>query len=58
MDTSKEGSILVGNQRMEIMEDVITKAMALGIDGINFYRDRKVSDKAVTEFAVTAKERK
>lgn len=43
---------------MEIIEDVIVEAIGLGVDGIKFYRDRKVSDKAVTKFDVTVKERK
>lgn len=55
--TWKDGSILVGNQRMEVTEDIIVEATCLDTEGINFYRDRKLSDRVVEEFAKTAKER-
>lgn len=54
--TWKDGSILVGNQRMEVTKDIIAEAMVLGIEGINFYRDRKLLDRAMEEFADMAKE--
>ena len=43
---------------MEVSEDMITKAIGLGVDGMNFYKDKKVSNKVVTKFVETAKERK
>jgi len=35
---------------MEILEEVIAKATGLELEGINFYRERKLSDKAIEEF--------
>ena len=49
---------MVGKQRMEVTEEIISKATGLDMEGINFYRDRKVLDKAVDEFTESAKERK
>lgn len=41
---------------MEVIEDIIAEAMGLDIEGINFYRDKKLSDQAVEEFVEMAKE--
>ena len=35
---------------MEVIEDVIATAMRLEMDGINFYQERKLSDRAIDEF--------
>ena len=35
---------------MEVTEDVIAKATGLELDGINFYREQKLSDRPVNEF--------
>ena len=35
--TWKDMSILVGNQRMEVFEDIIAEANGLDMEGINFY---------------------
>lgn len=52
----KDGSILVGNQRKHVTEDIILEATGLDTEGINFYRDRKLLDCDVEEFAETTKE--
>ena len=36
---------------------MIVEAIGLGVDGMNFYRDRKVLDKVMIEFVETTKER-
>ena len=46
----KEGSIMVGNQRMEVTEEVIAEATGLELEGLNFYREHKLSDRAVDDF--------
>ena len=46
----KEGSIMVGNQRMEVTEEVIAEATGMELEGLNFYRERKLSDRAVDDF--------
>ena len=48
--TWKEGSVMVGNWHMEISKEVIAKATSLELDGINFYREQKLLDKAIEEF--------
>lgn len=35
--TWKDGSISVGNQRMDVTEDIIVEAMGLDTEGISFY---------------------
>ena len=35
---------------MEVTKDVIAEATGLEMDGINFYRERKLSDRAIDEF--------
>ena len=42
---------------MEVLEDIIVKVMGLDMEGINFYHDRKLSDRAIDEFMDSAKER-
>ena len=41
---------MVGNQRMEVTEEVIVEATDLELEGLNFYRERKLSDRAVDDF--------
>ena len=41
---------MVGNQCMEITEEVIAEATGLELEGLNFYRERKLSDRAVDDF--------
>ena len=41
INTWKEGSVLVENQRMEVSKDVIAEATGLGVDSMSFYKDRK-----------------
>lgn len=53
----KDGSVLVGNQRMEVTEDIIAEATGLALDGTNFYRERKLSDKAIGDFVESEQER-
>ena len=43
---------------MKVLEDIIAEAIGLEVDGMNFYRDRKVWDKVAIKFAWIAKERK
>ena len=50
IETWKDESILVGNQRMEVSEDIIGKSMGLDTEGINFYNDKKLSNQVVDEF--------
>ena len=54
--TWRDGSILVGNQRMEVLEEIIVEAMGLDMESINFYHDRKLLDKAIQEFVDYVKE--
>lgn len=54
--TWKDEIVLVGNQRMEVSGDIIAEEMGLDMEGINFYWDRKLSDRGVDEFADSAKE--
>ena len=35
---------------MDMIEEVIEEAMGMDMDGINFYRDRKLSDRAIDKF--------
>ena len=51
----RDDSIMVGNQRMDVTEEVITKATGLDMDGINFYQDRKLLDRSIDEFVELAK---
>ena len=41
---------MVGNQCMDVTKEVIVEAMGLDMDRINFYRERKLSDKAIDDF--------
>ena len=41
---------MVGNQCMEITEEVIVEAMGLELEGLNFYREWILSNKAIEEF--------
>ena len=41
---------------MGVFEDIIVEATRLDIEGINFYRDRKLSNRVVEEFVDSAKE--
>ena len=50
MKTWKNGSVLVGNQRMEVTEDLSIEATCLEMDGINLFRDKKVLDRVVNVF--------
>ena len=49
----KDGSILVGNHRMEVTVETIAEATGLDLDKMNFYRGRKISDKKIDDFAET-----
>ena len=42
---------------MEVTKDIIVEATGLEVDGINFYRDNKISNKVVDEFAEMTKSR-
>lgn len=53
----KDGSVMVGNQRLEVMEDTIAEATGLALDEMNFYRDQKISDKAIDDFVESEQER-
>ena len=55
--TWRDGIVLVGNQRMEVSEDIIAEATGLEMEEINFYQDWKLSDRVVDKFAHLAKER-
>ena len=35
--TWRDGTVLVENQRMEVIEEIISKATGLEMEGINFY---------------------
>ena len=48
---------MVGNQHMEVTEEVIVKATGLEMDDINFYRERKLSDRAIDEFVESKHEK-
>ena len=39
-----------------MLEEIITEAMRLDMEGINFYHDRKLSDRAIDEFVDSFKE--
>ena len=41
---------MVGNQRMEVTEEVMAKATGLELEGLNFYREQKLSDRSVDDF--------
>ena len=41
---------------MEVSKDIIAEATGLDMEGINFYHDRKLSDKAIDEFVDSSKE--
>ena len=43
---------------MEVTNEIITEATSLDMEGINFYRDRKMFGTIADEFAESAKERK
>ena len=42
---------------MEVTEEVIVKATVLDIDGINFYQDRKLSNRVIDKFVESENER-
>ena len=42
----RDGSILVRNQRMEVTVETIAEATGLDLEGMNFYRERKISDQS------------
>ena len=42
---------------MEVTEETIMEATGLDLDGMNFYRERKVLDKAIDDFVKTKHER-
>lgn len=48
----------MGDQLVEIDEELIAKAMGLKREGCNFYRDRKVSREAIERYLVIEKEKK
>ena len=41
---------MVGNQHMEITEEVIVEATDLELEGLNFYRERNLFDRVVDDF--------
>ena len=45
----KDISVMVGNQRMYVTEEIIAEATGLELVGINYYRERKLSDKAIED---------
>ena len=53
----KDGSVMVGNQHMDVTEDVITEATRLDMDGINFYQERKLLDRAIDDFVQIEKQK-
>ena len=55
--TWRDGSILVKNHRMEVSDEIIVEAMRLDMEGINFYQNRKLSDRAIDEFVELVNER-
>ena len=48
--TWRDGSVMVGNQHMEVTEEVIVEATGLDMDDINFYWESKFLDRAIDEF--------
>lgn len=54
----KNGKILVGTQMMMVDEDIIAEATGMVKDGIKFYKDRSVSDKAADIFPITDGEKR
>ena len=55
--TWRDDSVMVGNQHMEVTEEVIAEARGLDMDSINFYQDRKLSDRAIDKFVESKNER-
>ena len=53
----KDGLVLVGNQRMEVTEEIIAEATSLDLDKMNFYRERKILDKMIDYFVEIEQER-
>ena len=43
---------------MDVIEEIIVKATGLELVGINYYRERKLSNKAIEDFVETKNERK
>ena len=37
---------------MEVSQEIIVEALGLDMEGINFYRDRKLSDRAIDEWTL------
>lgn len=54
----KNGKVLVGTQMMTVDEEIIAEAMGMMTEGMKFYRDRIISDKAVDKFLVMEGEKK
>lgn len=54
----KKGMLKMGDQMVEIDEDLIAQATGLTREGCNFYRDRKVSKEAIERYPETEKEKK
>lgn len=48
---------MVGNQRLEVTKEIIVEATSLELDMMNFYRERKILDKAIDNFFKTEQER-
>lgn len=52
------GKVLVGTQMKKVDEDVIAEAMCMVKEGIKFYKDRSVSNKATDRFPITDGEKR
>ena len=48
---------MVENQCMDVIEEIIVEAIGLDMDEINFYQERKLSDKAINDFVEIERER-
>ena len=54
----KEGEVKIDGIDFQVNEGAIVEVMGIPIEGIKFYRDKKISLSTVKEFAKNAKEKK
>ena len=53
----KDGRVKVDGVSFQVTEDVISHVTKILVEGLKFYRDKKVSANAVKDFAKNTKER-
>ena len=58
VDTWKNGRVKIGSVTHHVNVDLIAQVMEIPLEGINFFRDKKMSTNAIKEFVKDEEERK